>query len=174
MKNRLLSLLLCGPLWALGCNNGLEPGPDCGPPPNFVVGAQLQFCDLSNVFIGQRDLSGADFSGANLNGADMSGSSLNGAILAVADLTGASLTGCDLTGADLTRANLLGAGVEGAFLRNANLTGADLKVADLQFSDFTGATGQPLNANTAIYFGTICPNGVNSDDAGNTCVGQGF
>ena len=55
-----------------------------------------------------------------------------------------------------------------------DLTGEDLYGVDLSNTNLQHATGQPLNAGSAVYSNTICPNGVNSDDADGTCVGQGF
>ena len=64
-------------------------------------------------------------------------------------MRGAELSGASLREADLRYANLSGADLSGANMRYANLNGADLS--------------------GTIWYGTICPDGTNSDDNGNTC-----
>ena len=64
-----------------------------------------------------------------------------------------------LEGADLRLANLTGVNLAGADLSGANLAGANLFSADLSNANLSG---------TFWYF-TICPDGANSDDNGNTC-----
>ena len=66
-----------------------------------------------------------------------------------ADMGGAYLNGVDLSGADL----------RGAYLSGANLAGANLFSADLSNANLSGT----------FWYSTICPDGANSDDNGNTC-----
>ncbi|MDC0156058.1 pentapeptide repeat-containing protein, partial [Euryarchaeota archaeon] len=65
---------------------------------------------------------------------------------------------------DLSDADLINADLSGANLSNAYLFDADLRLADLSGADLTGAylTG-------VSWYDTICPDGTNSDDNGNTC-----
>jgi len=74
------------------------------------------------------------------------------------------------TGWSLVDGYLIGPGADlaNAILANANLAGANLSGADLSDADFSGA-----DVSGATYGNTICPNGSNSDDDGDTCVGQG-
>ena len=70
--------------------------------------------------------------------------------LSFADLSGANLSGANLYSADLNGANLSGANLSDAYLSDAYLSGADL--------------------NGVYWDNTICPDGTNSDDNGDTCV----
>ena len=95
-----------------------------------------------------------DFSNADLSFAD-----LNGANLYYADLHDANLSGADLENAMLTY----------AYLDGANLSGADLENAGLYYAALTGADLTGANLNGVYWNDTICPDGTNSDDNGNTC-----
>ena len=71
--------------------------------------------------------------------------------------------------AEDNRADLTGADLYGADLRDADLSFTDLSDADLSVADLTDAdlTGADL---ASVYWGeTICPDGTNSNDNGNTC-----
>ena len=74
----------------------------------------------------------------------------------------ATLAGCNLSGTDLSGANLAGGDLSAANLNRANLSGADLSDADL-----SGA-----NLNRVIWSNTTCPDGTNSNNNGNTCLGH--
>ena len=74
------------------------------------------FIDLSGLYLGCADLSGADLEFVNLSGANLSD----------ANLSGANLTNVDLTGANLSGANLFGAELEGVDVSGADLSGANL------------------------------------------------
>jgi outer membrane protein OmpA-like peptidoglycan-associated protein len=78
------------------------------------------------------------------------------------DASGASFAGADLSEPLFERTSLFGASFAGAVInrgqfRNANLIGADITTTE--FVD-------------TRWGNTICPNGVNSDDAGGTCLGS--
>ena len=71
--------------------------------------------------------------------------------------------------AEDNRADLTGASLSSADLRDADLSFTDLSDADLSVADLTDAdlTGADL---ASVYWGeTICPDGTNSNDNGNTC-----
>jgi len=70
-----------------------------------------------------------------------------------------SLRGADLHGADLSGVNLRGADLTGAVLRDVDFTGTDLRGANLTGADVSGVT----------WSGTLCPDGVNSDDSAGSC-----
>ena len=116
--------------------------------------AWLNGANLSGAY-----LNGAYLSGANLHDANLSGADLNSAYLRYATMNDANLNSADLSGADLSNAILSNAILDGADLSGANLSGANLFSADLSNANLSG---------TFWYF-TICPDGANSDDNGNTC-----
>ncbi len=87
-----------------------------------------------------------------------------------ADLSGAYLRYVDLSYANLRNANLSNADLIGAYLVYADLTGAELTNVDLRNADLTGAEMSGVFSLGVIYWGnTICPDGANSDNNGNTC-----
>ena len=139
-----------------------------------LAGANLYGLDLSGANLNAADLSGANLSGANLSGADLHRADLNGADLTGANLNGTDLTGANLYGFDMSGANLNYAMLEGADLRLANLTGVNLTGANLSGANLAGAnlfSADLSNANLSgtFWYFTICPDGANSDDNGNTC-----
>ncbi len=79
-----------------------------------------------------------------------------------ANLEGAVLNGANLEEVNLTEANLVGANLSGAVLRFTDFSGADLSGADVSDADITGA----------VWSNTTCPDGTNSDDNGETCLGH--
>ena len=164
-----------------------------------LSGADLRLTNLSGANLDGADLSGAKIFLADLSGADLSGADLKDANLFKTKTTflvgdcpaslptdwkcvGDDLVGPDanLDGADLSGADLIGAKLSFAYLNNANLTGADLSFAYLRYADLTGAnlTGADLFGadlsyaylNAIHWINTICPDGTNSDNNGNTCL----
>ncbi|MGH2878521.1 MAG: pentapeptide repeat-containing protein [Solirubrobacteraceae bacterium] len=85
-----------------------------------------------------------DFHGANLTGTDLAGTSL----------VASNFKGLKLKSVDLSQANLRKANFDGADLNEVNLIGADVKDAS-----FKGAH----------WLNTVCPDGANSANAGQTC-----
>ena len=85
-----------------------------------------------------KDMSDCYLADANLTGADLRNTNLKGA-----DLTDAKLEGADLRGADLTDAKLEGADLRGAKLIWADLTEADLTDAILEGVISRGIRGEP-------------------------------
>jgi uncharacterized protein YjbI with pentapeptide repeats len=69
-----------------------------------------------------------------------------------------------LNGANLTHALLSNATIASAGFNGANLTKASLLGATITTSGF----------DSAIFRKTICPDGTNSDDHGDTCAGHGI
>ena len=81
------------------------------------------------------------------------------------------LTNANLYNADLTNAYLFGANLVYALLLEADLRYADLRHADLRYADLTGADLPGASYLNGVTWGdTICPDGTNSDNNGNTCV----
>lgn len=108
------------------------------------VGAiQLPGAFLKEMYAPGADFTGANFTGANVSNACLEGATLEDAILKDAVLTGANMNGAKIGGSDLTDANLLG----------ATMTGVQ-------------------DADSAIWDNTTCPNGENSNNHNNTCVGN--
>jgi hypothetical protein len=83
------------------------------------------------------------------------------------DLAGCSLDEDNLAGANLVGANLAGAGLYDVNLTDADLEGANLAGAGLFLAGLTGA-----NLNGVYWNDTTCPDGTNSNDDGDTCVGH--
>jgi hypothetical protein len=131
------------------------------------VCATLAGCDLESLNLTNANLADADLAKADLKKADLVGANLAGADLTSAALNKADLAGANLSGADLTSATLNSADLAGANLSNADLTKADLSDADLNGANLTGAT-----LSKAKWSDTTCPDGTNSDDDGDTCVGH--
>jgi hypothetical protein len=69
--------------------------------------------------------------------------------------------------ADLRNSSLAGANLRDVDLRNALLDNADLTGADLTGADLTGASIKGV-----VWSNTTCPDGLNSDSAGDTCAGH--
>ena len=116
---------------------------------------------IGNSLVGPNAmLYAAELHGGNLNGANLSGTNLSHANLSHANLIAANLSGADLRHADLSNANLSG----------ANLSGADLRHADLSNVNLSGANMTGVDLPHVTWKDTICPDGTNSDDNGNTCV----
>ena len=95
----------------------------------------------------------------------------------------ARLYGCDLSNVDLSHADLSGAELSTANLAHAVLVGANLSGADLSYSnswgvdftdaDLSGARLTDASLTGVIWSNTTCPDGSNSDNHANTCVGFG-
>ena len=69
----------------------------------------------------------------------------------------------------MNNANLIDADMTGASLQNANLTGTDLTYADFGYANLTGADLTGALLGNVSWYNTICPDGTNSNDNGNTC-----
>jgi hypothetical protein len=89
------------------------------------------------------------------------------------DLSGADIYGANLSGANLSGANLSGTRLYGVDLSGADLSGANLSGAWMPYADLSDAITDEANVTDATWSYTVCPDGVNTGDAG-TCVGHGF
>ena len=140
-----------------------EESPDCT---NLVPGADLRFCDLSNMnlSLGLVDLSGADLRFSDLSNTDLRFVDLSGANLALANLSNPFLYQADLSDANLVGADLKNAGFAPGQPGNncpitfhpfcvdfsgANLTRANLFGISLQKADFTDANLSRANLSGA-------------------------
>jgi Pentapeptide repeats (8 copies) len=106
--------------------DGLGHAPD-------LQGADLQGCNLSGAYLGDRLGRRVDISGADLYQANLAGASLRGAIGKKTVFKGATLAKTVLEGADLTSADF----------RDADLTHAQFGDAILEGARFDGARNVP-------------------------------
>jgi hypothetical protein len=117
--------------------------------------------------IGGSNLRNLDLTDVNLMGVSLPNENLSGNNLTGANLSNSTLQRTNLKGANLTSANLAGANLIAATLQGANLQGADLTGANLAGSTLKGASIGGVK-----WSNTVCPDGINSDAAGNTCMGH--
>jgi uncharacterized repeat protein (TIGR01451 family) len=167
-----------------------------------LAGAQLSAADLAGVsgqatgtpaslpvgwtfFNGYLIGAGADLRRAALSGDNMPGINLSGAIVTEAKFTGDDLTGAIFTGAtvedtgfedgNLTDADFSNDNLDGSNLTGADLSGTEFVDANLQNATFTGTTGDATTDVTGVtWLDTTCPDGTNSNEDNDTCLGHGF
>lgn len=101
----------------------------------------------------QADLSGMDLSDMYLREVGLCGADLQKAKLVGTNLSHVRLWGADLQGADMSHAILIGTDLRYADLTDANLTGADLSYADLEGSTLSSGKRSVLLENGTV--GTI-------------------
>ena len=144
-----------------------------------------QYSNLSHAIMEETNLSHADLSQANLSYANLRYSNLSYTELVGSDMRYADLYAADLTCALLWFVNLTGANLSYAVLSQSscsilselaevNLSYADLSYADLSHlrierSDLSYADLSQADLTGVSWYDTICPDGTNSDDNGNTC-----
>jgi hypothetical protein len=86
--------------------------------------------NVTDIYLAEAHLKGANLYGAHLEGADLFKAHLEGADLVGAHLEGADLYGAHLEGADLFRAYLEGADLQGAHLEGADLRGVYVDILE--------------------------------------------
>ena len=105
---------------------------------------------------------GVDWRGCDKTGLSMWGPAVGGAVTE-------NLTNADLRGANLTLVNIIGvefgANLEGAVFKNANLAYSDMSGANI-----IGPDGAQYGKEPTVFINTFCPDGVNSDTVGGTCL----
>lgn len=104
-----------------------------------LTGINARGIDGCGIYIGGRDISGADFTDALLTGAEFTNVRAEGARFADAYLSGASFSAADLRNANFSDATLRGVSFYAADLRGANLRGAHLCGANFAECRVTGA-----------------------------------
>jgi hypothetical protein len=158
-----------GPAGSSGASNGLPYS--CN---------NCNLAPFANLFKGK------DFSGAQLYGSEFSGSDLTGVIFRGGYLNSDGFNNTNLTSADFSNIrNVAGdilAPVKFVEFENANLTNANFSNSQFARSNFSGAnltnanfsqaTLQDDTFNGATWSNTTCPDGTNSNNDGNTCVGH--
>ncbi len=156
--------------------DGFPAGPWWGISSFSLAGSRthgLTTCEGTWVYEGAEFLCGTVYDGgsnvfafgpgAHLSGADLTGWRLDsweydGILREIDVVEDVSLAGADLTFADVTGFAL------GVSLNSVDLTGADL-------TGLIGADAEWLDSRL-LYVDTLCPDGTNSDDNGNTCAGH--
>ncbi len=131
-----------------------------------VVLAPIEFVPLCEPDSGPDytgdDLPEGGFRGEDLRCADFTDATLAQPIFDNLDASGAVFAGANFTQASFVGTKLFGASFDGASFDTAKFDNANLIGADIVNTTF---------ANTR-WTNTICPNGVNSDQAGGTCLGS--
>jgi len=124
-------------------------------------------CNLAGAFLYGQNLSNANLTNANVTHATLEPPQNQATYLSGANLTQADLRYVFFTAANLTGANLSKADAEVAWFNNANLTNANMTDANLGNAYLSGAT-----LTNVTWANTTCPDGTNSNNDGNTCVGH--
>lgn len=101
--------------------------------------AMLVGTKLTRANLGKADFTGAQMVSSILRGATLADARLPGAVLARADLSTANASGADMSEADLTEANLANAVLFATNLRGAHLNNANLSGAVLVGADLSDA-----------------------------------
>jgi uncharacterized protein YjbI with pentapeptide repeats len=112
----------------------------------MLLGADFAQTDLREASLGGAYLAEATMDFAELQRVDLVGASLQGATL-----QGADLAGGNLQGADLRAANLQGANLRRAILLATNVEGVDFTDADLRGADLTNAIGLTAEQIASAY-----------------------
>ena len=118
----------------------------------------------------------SEWIGADLIGFSARDITLPGADFSYANLTDASIYESSMMNADFHGATLTNAVFHESYLWDADFTEADIgdtvfSYTQLDDADMTGARGVPID-NTAFYYNTICPDGVNSGFPDGSCDGH--
>ncbi|MDE2024985.1 MAG: pentapeptide repeat-containing protein [Patescibacteria group bacterium] len=149
------------------------------------------FCNLSpyaNSFIG-KDFSKAQLNTVNFTNVDLSGVNFSGGIMEYVDFSNDNLTNADFsnivdlvnwksiaqnfTSANLTGVNFSNSDFSNSSFNNANFSHTNLSYASLIHDTFLGATNMSTANVTGVTWANVtCPDGSNSDNNGNTCVGH--
>ncbi len=166
-----------GPQGEMGPQGPQGPAGAGNIPPFFVC----PNCNLGGLparALEGMDLTGAYLPGANLGGLSLDNTNFANAILNNAGAEGASFVNADLSDTQMLYMNFMNADLSNvnlyhSYLYFANFTNANLTNVNFTLAYLLSATGMDTATLTgAMWSGTICPDGTNSDDNGNTCVGH--
>ena len=124
-----------------------------------LYGSQLDGADLSWTDLSYSNLGDSFLRQSNISNSNLSFSNLEWAYLMEANLSKSDFTGAYLYASNMQGANLESSVLSGAYVVAINLVDANLLHADLSDLDFNGVS----------WGNTICPDGTNSDDNGDTC-----
>lgn len=138
---------------------------------NFV-GINLDSAIISGSFFINEDLTGASFKHTILYGVSGTGANFTDADLTDANAR-ANFDNANLTRANLTNATMSNASFKGTNATNANFQNVDLSYAVFENANLIGATNMNTATATGVaWVNTTCPDGTNSDNNGNTCIGH--
>jgi len=149
------------------CNGQLTPVPvEFVASSVALVLAPIEFVplcepDSGTDFTGQ-DLVQPDFRREDLRCADFTGADLAQPDFADLDVSGAVFDGATVAQGEFVGTRLFGASFDGTTVTQTKFENANLIGADITTAEFVGDR----------WSNTICPNGVNSDQAGGTCLGS--
>ncbi|MDP9333234.1 MAG: pentapeptide repeat-containing protein [Actinomycetota bacterium] len=148
-------------------------------------GANLSSVNMHGAFLAETNFSNANLTAANFTCADLSLAILTGSVgftstdlrsangLGGIVLHGLNLSGFDFSNLDLYSINDLPADFSSANASNAKFPGANLSSANFTNTNLTGASGMSTATLTGVTWNnTTCPDGTNSNNDGNTCVGH--
>jgi|GEM_PF-6301217 len=113
------------------------------------------------------NLSHTNYSGANFSNQDLTKANLTVATFNNIDFSGANLDQVNGSNSSFTNDNFAGANFTKANFSNANFSGSNFTNANLKQANFSGT-----NITNVTWSNTICPDGTNSNNDGNTCVGH--
>lgn len=175
-----------GPPGAQGIQGVPGTTPPCSSFPH--KGVNYSGCDLTSDMLAGQNLDGANLSGAILLHANLgllptpfgcvppqpqipnpcstvtaTNANFTGAILTNAELGWSFFTGANFSKVKATHANFFDATLGGVNFTGADLTGASLGESNQQ------PTSKLANI---IWSNTTCPDGTNSNNNGNTCIGH--
>ncbi len=149
------------------CDGHLEPLPieiDATDAPSAL--APIEFTPLCEPESGPgyegEELAQPDFRRDDLRCARFDGATITQGDFTSVDASGASFDGAELAEPVFDRTSLFGASFADAIISRGQFRNANLIGADITSTDFVDTK----------WGNTICPNGVNSDDAGGTCLGS--
>jgi len=177
-----------------------NPGSGTGPAGlPYICDGFCQLYPYASLFQG-KDFTNAQINGVNFTGVDIHGIILKGARISSGDFSTANLTGADFSNlfvpvfqdpglipnseGGIANARFLNANLMNSNFSNntftfrttfaqANLQGANFSNTSFKNVDFTGAiNGTTANFTNTTWTNTKCPDGTNSDNNGNTCVGH--
>ncbi len=143
-------------------------------------GATFRYASLFNPdYMGLANFNNADFSGVSFvpTQGGFSRLSFQGSTFQGADFTGATASGWFISpnynGATLTNVVFAGLQLESAsFVGVTTVAGADFSGAQFNSSTLLGADFSGTTITGATWSNTICPDGTNSNNNGNTCAGH--
>lgn len=147
---------------------------------SFITGLSAQNVDWTNTIFRNATLEGAA-SGCTFTGVDFTGAALVLDISGGSNATNANFTNVTFNnGGSGSGSQLSGSIFTGANFSNANLVRSIFTSNDFTNANFTNAnltgvsTDGGSNYTGAIWSNTTCPDGTNSDNDGNTCIGHGL
>lgn len=126
-----------------------------------IFGNRLKNRNLSDAYMTETKINGGDFSGTRFIRADLTASTINN-----------EQSMPNFSHTDFTDALLPISSIDGVNFANSNFTNTNFINSTIKNTDFTGSTMTGANLSGVIWVNTICPDGTNSDNDSNTCIGH--